>query len=209
MTAGDQKRSKESEAAFCPFPLHAIEDQRLTLLELRVLGVISYHDRLSIPRGKGQGAWVAQQKIAEKIGAHFTSVSSAIANLAKLGYLTGERHPLNRRLRVYRVIYRNKGGEILSAQGKDRHAALSDAGKLAPETLSPDSENAANNQKDANVEYISQSDVRYSAEAEEDIPLRGAPTISARRLGVNLGANRRDAPKGGLSGGGKPQPAFG
>lgn len=197
-TSTSTSKRKESDAEFCPLPLHAIEDKRLTLLELRVLGVISYHDRLSIPRGKGQGAWVSQDKIAKRLGAHFTSVSSAIAKLAKLGYLTGERHPLNKRLRVYRVIYHTKSGATLSGEGKDDGSALSDAGQYTPQILSSSFEIGELNQANGGVEYISQSDGRYSAKAEEDIPLSGASCISATLLGLDFKANGRDTPESGL-----------
>lgn len=85
--------------------LRLTRDQRLSALHLRVFNEISSHDRMSLLTGTGQGCWASLSTIAEAVGAHITSVSTAISELAKLGYLQITPMETDRRKRVYRVIY--------------------------------------------------------------------------------------------------------
>jgi len=90
---------------FAPLPHRAIGDTALSALELRVLAAIAYHDRLSGPRKRGSGCWAGNPKLAEECSCHLSSLSTAITGLATKGYIIREPHPINKRLRVFRVIY--------------------------------------------------------------------------------------------------------
>jgi len=92
-------------AAFAMLPYRAIGDSRLTSLDLRTLAAISWHDRGSRPRGKGAGCWAGNKKLTEEVGCDYTNLSSTVTKLGTLGYITREPHPVNRKLRVYRVVY--------------------------------------------------------------------------------------------------------
>lgn len=100
MTAG--------KPAFSPLPLRAISDKRLAGLHLRALAVIAYHDRLSRHRKNGRdgaGCYASHVSLARDIGVNYTNLSSAITDLGRWGYVTRERHALNPRLHVLRVVY--------------------------------------------------------------------------------------------------------
>ena len=63
------------------------------------------HDRMSTSRGTGQGCWASNATLATKCGINYTNLSTVVTDLARWGYLIRESHPLNKRLRIYRVIY--------------------------------------------------------------------------------------------------------
>lgn len=90
---------------FAPLPARAIGDLRLTGLHLRVLAAVALHDRLSNSRGKGQGCWAGNRKLADTCGCNYTNLSTALTDLGQYGYLAREAHPLNKRLRIFRVHY--------------------------------------------------------------------------------------------------------
>jgi DNA-binding MarR family transcriptional regulator len=86
-------------------PARAIGDQRLSGLHFRVLACIALHDRMSAAAKGRQGCWAGNKTLAEECGCNYTNLSTAITDLGHLGYVERERHPLNKNLRVYRVIY--------------------------------------------------------------------------------------------------------
>jgi len=90
---------------FAPLPPRAIGNTELSALALRVLAAIAYHDRLSRSRRQGAGCWAGNPTLARKCCCHESSLSTAITQLAQRGYITREPHPINRRLRVFRVVY--------------------------------------------------------------------------------------------------------
>jgi DNA-binding MarR family transcriptional regulator len=170
---------------FAALPLRAIGDTRLSALELRILGCVAFHDRMSGARGKGQGAWASNETLARRVQCHYTNLSSAITKLAKLGYIQRDPHPLNKKLRVYRVIYDGEvagladplpddkvlsGGEAVEnpfpTQGEPAIVGYSTNEGAGIVCLG--SEKAEQSQSQDAVEYISLSDVRYSAEAGKD-----------------------------------------
>lgn len=97
-----------SNPQYAPYPLRALRDQRLTGLHLRVLGVIAAHDRLN---KNGQGCRAGNKRLAELSGCHLKSLSPAIKALAELGYIEADTNPLNRRSRIYTVIYTDEDAE--------------------------------------------------------------------------------------------------
>ena len=92
-------------AAFAMVPFRAIGDPRLSGLHLKTLAAIAWHDRGSSPRGKGQGCWAGNKKLATEIGCNYANLSTAITELGRWGYVTREDHPMNKKLRIYRVTY--------------------------------------------------------------------------------------------------------
>lgn len=97
-----------SNPNYAPYPLRALRDQRLTGLHLRVLGVIAAHDRLN---KNGQGCRAGNKRLAELSGCHLKSLSPALKALAELGYIEANTNPLNRRSRIYTVIYTDEDAE--------------------------------------------------------------------------------------------------
>lgn len=87
---------------FGALPVRAFGDRRLTASHFRLLGVIAYHDRFS---ANGIGCYVRHSKLAAEAVVDYTNVTKLAADLAGWGYIKVERNSLNRRLRVYRLIY--------------------------------------------------------------------------------------------------------
>lgn len=169
--------SETGKTFFAPLPLRAISDDRLAALDLRVLACLAFHDRMSSVRGKGQGAWASNETLAKRVGCHYTRLSSSITRLGKLGYVDREPHPLNKRLRVYRVRYDGAADSLPDGKalptGKGStpdnltppEGTLCDSANSNGSTVCRDLEISAQSQSDDPVEYISLSDVRDFAEA--------------------------------------------
>lgn len=96
----DGKRDKPFSA---PFPLRAIGDKRLSGLDLRTLGAIAAHDRMSDWRGKGRGCDASHKTLAAKIGTDETNLSKSIGKLVSLDYVVASRPSGDKRTHVYRV----------------------------------------------------------------------------------------------------------
>src|SRR5690349_1959535 len=94
-----------TKLCFAPLPARAIGDQRLTKLHFRVLGAIAFHDRMSDPRKAGQGCWASNRTLSSECGCNYTNLSTAISELAGWGYIKRDSRPLDKRRRIYRVIY--------------------------------------------------------------------------------------------------------
>ena len=77
-------------------------DERLSALDIRVLMAVAAHDRL----GKnGIGCFANHTRLSTLVGCHIKSLSRSLSTLAQCGYLEGSLHPLNKKTRVYRVLY--------------------------------------------------------------------------------------------------------
>lgn len=96
----------KEKVLFAPIPIRALGDRQLTEIHLRALGVVAYHDRMSLATGKGQGCWASTATMAKEMGGYnLTNVSTAISQLAKWGYLKVDKRPDDKRLRIYRVDF--------------------------------------------------------------------------------------------------------
>ena len=95
------KRSSRKEI-FAPIPLRAVSDMRLSARHLRVLAAIAYHDRFG---RNGQGCWAGRKRLAVETGISGTHVSDMLSDLRIFGYITSDRHPMNLRTIVHRVLY--------------------------------------------------------------------------------------------------------
>lgn len=185
---------------FAALPLRAIGDTRLSALELRILGCVAFHDRMSSARGKGQGAWASNETLARRVQCHYTNLSSAITKLAKLGYIQRDPHPLNKKLRVYRVIYDGditgladplpddkvlSGGEMVGNQSapEGEPAIVGRSTNTPTGIVCLASEKVVQSQSQESVEYISLSDVRYLAEATEETHHKMRVAEAPRELG--------------------------
>lgn len=206
----------DSKLYFAPLPPRAIGDQRLKGLHLRVLAAVALHDRMSGSRKGGQGCWAGNQKLAAECGCNYNNLSTTITELAEFGYITRDPHPLNKRLRVYRVVYNEADqafvkakdssptGEVLSDRDVTR-----DAGTLRSETnealkiVRPDFENIPQEQGVEGVEYIPQKreDIPLKGEinSSEDAPPKGGallPDDNVTNLGAKLATFERELKAG-------------
>lgn len=99
MIERNQRLRKE---LFAPLPIRAVCDARLSARHLRVLAAVCYHDRFG---RNGQGCWAGRKRLAAETGITSTHVSDMLSDLRRFGYVTSERHPMNQRTTVHRVIY--------------------------------------------------------------------------------------------------------
>ncbi len=97
--AGDGKEQ------FGAIPVRAFSDGRLSGSHFRLLGAIAYFDRFG---RNGYGCIAGHQKISETAAIHYTNIGRLRDDLENWGYLKIQPSPLDRRRRVYRVIYNEK-----------------------------------------------------------------------------------------------------
>lgn len=122
--------------AWGPVIPRAAIDRRLTGLHLRLLIKVCSHDRFSRALGEGQGCWASPVKMADELGAHRSSVSTAMNELVDFGYLFREPRKNDRRQSVYRARYLDvHGAEIVdrSAQGNVSPAEVLPDANASPE----------------------------------------------------------------------------
>ncbi len=159
-----------------PLPLAAIYDTRLAGLDIRVLACIAFHDRMSLATDKGQGCWASHGTLAAEIGCNYINLGKSIKKLGDLGYLVRTKPTFgDRRGHVYRVpasLYAKAESESFGKRGKevDPTASREIVGQEANppgEVVCHDPPNSDANSNTSPEQYISLSDVRYSAEAEE------------------------------------------
>jgi hypothetical protein len=132
---------------------------RFTGSHFRVLGAIAMHDRMSTSRGTGQGCWASNATLATKCGINYTNLSTVVTDLARWGYLIRESHPLNKRLRIYRVIYDTLPADKPSSDDQDNCAADTlPTGKVSADTsaqtVCPQKSEIKEDQGSSGVEYI-------------------------------------------------------
>lgn len=184
-----------AKIVFAPLPGRAIGDQRLRGLHFRVLAAICLHDRMSGSRGKGQGCWAGNKTLADECGCHFTNLSTAITDLGRWGYVERETHPLNKKLRVYRVIY--GAADHLPT---DKQSPPTDEETVCPETnhaaetVCPQFDETEQNQSDAKVNIFRETGntlgetlEAYSAQAaHSDERAAGCEGKKPRTIGATL-----------------------
>jgi DNA-binding MarR family transcriptional regulator len=95
---------KNQGPIFCPVPVRAMSDPRLTAGHFRLLLAIASHDRFSKDRHSA-GCYASQQTLAEETSLHLTNIGGYARDLEAWGYLEVEHHREDRRRLVYRVIY--------------------------------------------------------------------------------------------------------
>ncbi len=94
--------AEERWQTFAPLPARAMADEALSALDLRVLAALAAHDRFG---ANGIGCYASHPRLAGLVNCHLKSLSRSLRVLAELGYIEASQHPLNKRLRVYRVVY--------------------------------------------------------------------------------------------------------
>lgn len=173
-----------------PLPLRAIGDQRLAGLDFRILAAIAAYDRMSAARGDGQGCWASHGTLAAKVGCDYSNLSKSIKKLGELGYIERSKPTFgDKRSHVYRVSADLYGVEESLSFHQPSAAPKAANCDIATENVGDltnpagkvvghaDLKNGANLPEN-DSQYISQSDVRYSAEAVKDTPVEQARLTS-------------------------------
>jgi len=90
---------------FCAIPERAMGDKRLNASHHRLLLAIAFHDRFSEDRGSA-GCYASQNTLERETGIHRTEIGQVAKDLARWGYISVSPHKKDRRLRVYRMMYK-------------------------------------------------------------------------------------------------------
>ena len=110
-------------------------DENLTALDMRVLMALAVHDRFG---ANGIGCFASHPRLAGLVGCHPKSLSRSLRVLAELSYIEGNPHPMNKRLRVYRVVYTAEDSAIM--KGKIGNEPVTDGDPKGNETAPVTSE---------------------------------------------------------------------
>jgi hypothetical protein len=122
MQNGDADNSDQKQH-YAPIPARAMADTGLSAENFRVLACICSHDRF----GKnGRGCEASHPRIAALARCHLKSLSRSLTRLAELGYITTKPHPLNKRVRVYSVVYDAADREIMRTRMGNETATYDD-----------------------------------------------------------------------------------
>ncbi|MGN7770762.1 helix-turn-helix domain-containing protein [Phyllobacterium sp. 22552] len=96
------RKPVDAKINFAAVPARTIGDKSLTAEELRVLMAIAAHDRFG---ANGIGCYASHPRLSGLANCHLKSLSRSLRMLAERGYITADVHPLNRKQRVYKVVY--------------------------------------------------------------------------------------------------------
>ncbi len=95
----------KNKGLFAAIPARAISDRRLAAIHFRILAAIALHDRMSAKRQKGAGCYASNKVLADTCNVNYSNFSTAVRELGAWGYIEAAAHPINKRTRVYRVLY--------------------------------------------------------------------------------------------------------
>jgi len=102
-------------------PARMMGDVNLSALDIRVLMAIAAHDQLG---GNGTGCFASHSTLAALVDCHLKSLSRSLSALAQAGYVEARPNPLNKKTRIYSVIYSDEdAGYMQSAKAKKGNKA--------------------------------------------------------------------------------------
>ena len=105
----DPDVDRDPKPLYAAIPVRGMGDRRLTASHWRLLAAIAWHDRL----GRNKiGCYTSNLNLAKEADVHYTNVPPLSDDLETWGYIEKGRHPLNRRLRVYSLIYNEKDATV-------------------------------------------------------------------------------------------------
>lgn len=113
-----------AEPSWGAIPRRANGDRRLKEIHFRALSEVARRDCLSLLKGRGQGCWASLSALSDETQTNRSSLSTALNALVRWGYLQQERHTMNRRTKVYRVIY-DRDSDSLPLGKPSRHGDAS------------------------------------------------------------------------------------
>jgi hypothetical protein len=138
------------------------------------------------------------------IGCGYTRLSTNLRELAELGYITQANHPLNKRLRVYRVQYTiadeatMKGIPDISPSGEVSNDDTSPDGEAASEDSSPTPTRSTNDFKLLSSVNIFRETEKISCRSNERYSPESALPMKRENLGGVLAVLERKIKANGL-----------
>jgi len=175
---------------FAPLPPRAIADDGLSGLDLRVLACIALHDGMSGKRNKGQGCWAGNRTLAKETGCDYTSLSKSITKLGRLGYLERAIHPLNKRLRVYRVLYHD-GDLTVGQSANNGPVTVGQVANRKLKTVGRDFGKAQRGQGFTEVNIFRETENKLGRSLERDSVETAPPEGNEPNLGAELATFER------------------
>lgn len=174
--------------AYAALPARAMGDKRLAAEDYRVLMAIAAHDRLG---ANGVGCYAGHPRLASLAGCHEKSLSRTLAKLKECGYLEIRQHPMNGRLRVYRILYTAFDSDYFSStKGSNpvtKKSAAREVAELLPEApwngsnLPPDAEpKVTTGDENTQENQIVRSDNIFSETEIDSMKWEGHPAEPAR-----------------------------
>ena len=140
--------AKQKKPLFAAIPLQVIGHRALSAAHFQVLTAIAWHDQFG---ANGIGCYASLKTLARETGLAQTTVSECTGQLEAFGLLAKSRHPLNRRTKVYSLIYKGNpaivpetrncptdhgaAGTKLPESGNDPGATLRVENREVPETV--------------------------------------------------------------------------
>jgi DNA-binding MarR family transcriptional regulator len=195
--------AKPSIASFAPGPIEAIRDKSLTAQDWRILMAVSFHDRLSLPKGSGTGCVASNLLLAEETQMAYAAVCRTLTRLVEKGYLVREKRG---RMTVYRVVYTTTkslrdcpipaaeiGDDPVTNQAADDgelDPAISDDGVIEPEKIGDDfadfSAASGSDETENQAQYITLRGVIDTPKEGKEIPYKGRTVPARGVVSVNV-----------------------
>jgi hypothetical protein len=173
MATRSKPQDKAPKQSFAAVPARAMGDQDLSALDLRVLMAIAFHDRFS---KNGIGCYASPTRLSSLLGCHTKSLSRSLSTLGRYGYIEAIIHPLNKRLRVYSVIYTSEDGVVASSTRGIGNESVTDSPSIGNQFATEDDlignqdlRETESDQEHAGVNIFSETG-RYPVETERDSP---------------------------------------
>ncbi len=164
---------------FAPIPARAIGDGALSGLDLRLLGAIALHDRMSETGRSRQGCWASHKRLAAMLGCDKSAVSRSLKRLVEWGYVQSQRNPRSRRYKVLVVHYTDEDAAIMAERN-----TVPEPGK--GDNMSPFHENSCQIRQPS---WPDSCQIRQSEEIRKNprnISHEMAPPFGADRLGRGI-----------------------
>lgn len=204
MAKEPEKTEKNWPFFYGPMPNRVFVDPRPSALCFRLLGLYSHHDRMSLTRRAGDGCYVSNKTLCDRLGCDYTTLIKLRSSLRDWGYITLEPRRGGKRLEVVRVIpdhladpkcwpfdqcfigfqaletwgiTPSKVGEIAKVWAKKVAETPNFAPKIVGDTISETHENLPK----TDTQYIPRRGETYLSEERKDNPLKWRDVAVARR----------------------------
>jgi hypothetical protein len=124
--------AQQVKADYSALPTRILGNPAFTALDLRVLGVVAWHDRFG---RNGRGCFASNKTIGARAGCHANSAGRAVTRLLKLGAISDLNASLNRkrsRRRMLVIVYRDEDLERLEVNPSVDFEPGHEANRAAP-----------------------------------------------------------------------------
>lgn len=145
---------KKTQVSFDAIPSRAKSDLRLTRTHWAVLSCVASRDRMSGPKGKGQGCLASNKTMAAEANLNYSNFSAALGDVIRWQYITKTK--VAGTLRALRISYDAlpTGKEVPLPMGKEEFADGQSTFADGQTDLCPTGNNSEGKQPLADQDYI-------------------------------------------------------